>query len=322
MPKATNGSWKRVAGVANTRSQCRRSVVPMPTAGPPTAATIGFCSAGRISKKRQLGDFAPIGRLRKSCRSLPAVKQSLAPWISTARTARSASAAASASAICTYISVVIAFFLSSRASSMRATLSLVSARTKLVILHLLAQRELGELAGRGVRQLLHEHDVVGHPPLGDLALVELQELVARHLLPRLLHRHDDRPLVPFRMLDADHRGLGDRRMRDGDVLEVDRADPLAARLDHVLRAVGDLDVAVGIDGADITRGEPLVAQRIAALALEIALDDPRPAHLQVAEGLAVPRQLLAVLADDAQVDAEPPITTRFNVLKRSFCSFM
>src|SRR6267142_2187629 len=263
-----------------------------------------LCGARRISKKRQLGDFAPIGRLRKSGRSLPAVKQSLAPWISTARTSRSASAAASASAICTYISVVIAFFLSSRASSMRATLSLVSARTKLVILHLLAQRELGELAGRGVRQLLHEHDVVGHPPLGDLALVELEQLVARHLLPRLLHRHDDRPLVPFRMLDADYRGLGDRRMRDGDVLEVDRADPLAARLDHVLRAVGDLDVAVGIDGADITRGEPLVAQRIAALALEIALDDPRPAHLQVAEGLAVPRQLLAVLADDAQVDAE------------------
>src|SRR6266850_418787 len=294
----------------------------MPTAGPPTAATTGFSSAGSTSNTRKAGDCTPGSRFRKFEMSLPAVKQSLLPWISTARTSRLAAAAASASAICAYISVVIAFFLSSRASSMRATLSLVSARTKLVILHLLAQRELGELAGGGVRQLLHEDHVIGHPPLGDLALVELQELVARHLLPRLLHRHDDRPLVPFRMLDADYRGLGDRRMRDGDVLEVDRADPLAARLDHVLRAVGDLDVAVGIDGADITRGEPLVAQRIAALALEIALDDPRPAHLQVAEGLAVPRQLLAVLADDAQVDAEPPITTRFNVLKRSFCSFM
>src|SRR5439155_4055122 len=195
----------------------------MPTAGPPTAATTGFASTGSSSKKRQLGDFAPIGRLRKSCRSLPAVKQSLAPWIRMARTSRLASAAASASAICTYISVVIAFFLSSRASSMRAIRSLVSARTKLVVFHLLAQRELGELAGRGVRQLLHEHDVLGRPPLGDLALVELEELVARHFLPGLLHRHDDRPLVPFRVLHADHRRPGDRRFRHRDVLEVARA---------------------------------------------------------------------------------------------------
>src|SRR5438874_3527916 len=234
MPRPTNGSWKRVSGVAYTRSQCRSSVVPMPIAGPPTAATIGFCSAGRVSKKLQLGDLAPGGRLRKSDRSLPAVKQSRLPCSRTARTSRSASAAASASAICTYISVVMAFFLSSRASSMRATRSLVSARTKLVILHSLAQRELGELAGRGMRQLRHEHHVVGQPPLRDLAFIELEQLLAGNLLARLLHRHHDRALVPLRMLDADHRGLGDRRMRDGDVLEVVRADPFVARLVHVL----------------------------------------------------------------------------------------
>src|SRR5438128_3120519 len=304
MPRPTNGSWKRVSGVAYTRSQCSSSVVPMPIAGPPTAATIGFCSAGSTSKKRQLGDLAPGGRLRKSERSLPAVKQSLAPWISTLRTPGSASAAASASAICTYISVVIAFFFSSRASSMRAIRSFVSARTKLVVLHLLTQRELGELAGRGVRQLGDEHHVVGHPPLGDLAFVELEQFFAGDILARLLHRHHDRPLVPFRMLDTDHRGLGDRRVCHRDVLEIDRADPFAARLDHVLRAVGDLDVAVGVDGAHVARGEPAVLQRITALALEVALEDPRPSHLQVAEGLAVPRQLLAVFADDAHVDAE------------------
>src|SRR5712671_1709534 len=181
----------------------------MPTAGPPTAATTGFSIVGRSSKKRQLGDFMPGVRLRKSARSLPAVKQSLLPWISTARTSRLACAAASASAICTYISAVSAFFLSSRASSMRAILSRVSARTKLVVFHLLAQRELRELARRRVRQLLHEDDVIGHPPLGDLALVELEEIVARHFLAGLLHRHHDRPLVPLRVLHAD-----DRRFRD------------------------------------------------------------------------------------------------------------
>src|SRR5260221_872466 len=159
----------------------------MPIAGPPTAATIGFCSVGKVSKKRQLGDFVPGGRFRKSDRSLPAVKQSLLPWISTLRTPGSASAAASASAICTYISVVIAFFLSSLASSMLATRSFVSARTKLVVLHLLAQRELGELAGGGVRHLRNEHHDVGHPRLSDLAFVKLQWIVPLDILPRLRH---------------------------------------------------------------------------------------------------------------------------------------
>src|SRR4051812_13040810 len=245
-----------------------------------------------------------MGRLRKSCRSLPAVKQSFAPWIRIARTSRLASAAASASAICTYISVVIAFFLSSRASSMRAIRSLVSARTKLVVFHLLAERELGQLAGGGMRQLLHEHHVFRHPPLGDLALVELEEVVARDLLPGLLHRDNNRPLVPLRMLDANHRGFLDRRMRHRDVLEVDRADPFTARLDDVLRAVGDPQGAFGVDRADVAGREPAaVLQRIAALALEVALDHPRPAHLEVAESLSVPRQLLPVLIDDAHVDA-------------------
>src|SRR5689334_10311598 len=283
----------------------------MPIAGPPTAATTGLARFGSTSKRRQVGEPGPEGgRSRKSARSLPAQKQSLLPEKKMTLVPASASAAASASASCTYISAVIAFFLSGRSSVTRATrgsASLpISARTKLVVLHLLAQLELGELAGRGVRQLLHEHHVVGDRPLGDLALVEPEQLVARDVAARLLHRDDDRPLAPFRVLHADYRRLGDRGVRDRDVLEVDRADPLAARLDHVLRAVGDLDVALGIDRAHVAGGKPGrpilgLAQGIAALALEIALDHPGPAHLQVAERLAVPGELLALLVDDAQV---------------------
>jgi hypothetical protein len=59
-----------------------------------------------------------------------------------------------------------------------------------------------------------------------------------------------------------------------DVLEVDRTDPFAAGLDHVLAAVGDLHVAVGVNRRDVARREPaavgLVDERIAALTLEIA----------------------------------------------------
>src|SRR5260221_4287746 len=281
-------------------SQGRSMVGPIPTAGPPTAATIGLRSSS-IALKNRLEDEPSTsgGRLRKSATSLPAQKQSGAPCSRTTRACGSASAPLTASASWPYISPVSAFFFSRRASSTKAMRFSVLARIKFVVLELLPQSQLGELAGRGMRQLVDEQHVVGHPPLGDLALVELQQLALRHLAAGLLHRDDDRPLVPLRMLHADHRRLGDRRVRDRDVLQVDRADPLAARLDHVLGAVGDLDVAVGVDGADVAGREPALLQRIAALALEIALDHPRPAHLQVAEGLAVPRQLLPVLVHDA-----------------------
>src|SRR5438067_1426266 len=277
----------------------------MPMAGPATPATTGFFIAGSVRKRCAAGDSSPLARgFRKSARSLPALKHSRVPCRSTARTSAAPSAAASAAPRLRYISAVKAFFFSGRSSAMRAMPSAVSARTNRIVFHLLAQRQLRELAGGGVRQLLHEDHVLGHPPLGDLAFVEAQELVLGDFLPGLLHRHDDRPLVPLRMLDADHRRLGDRRMRYRDVLEIDRADPFAARLDHVLRAVGDLNIAVGIDGAYVAGREPAIPQRVAALALEVALDHPRPAHLQIAESLAIPRQVFAVLVDDAHVDTE------------------
>src|SRR4051812_34525019 len=281
----------------------------MPIAGPPTAATTGFFIVGSARKRCAAGDSSPAARgFRKSARSLPALKQSRVPCSSTARTLPSASAEVSAAPSWRYISAVKAFFFSGRSSARRATPSAVSTRTKLVVFHLLPQRQLRELAGRRVRQLLYEYDVVGHPPLGDLAFVEAQQIVLAHFLSGLLHRDNDRPLVPLRMLDADHRRLGDRRMRNRDVLEVDRANPLAAGLDHVLRAVGDLDVAVRIAGADIAGREPALLQRIAALPLEQALNHPGAAYLQDAEGLAVPRQFATILVDDADVDAEEHAT--------------
>ena len=113
----------------------------------------------------------------------------------------------------------------------------------------------------------------------------------------------------FGCAHADHRRLVHRRMRHRDVLEVDRADPFAAGLDHVLAAVGDLHDSrrrrwsptspVGNQPLAVDRDE-----RRAASPLKYSLDDPRPAHQQVAGGLAVPGQLLAVVVDDLHVDAE------------------
>src|SRR2546421_5858949 len=76
-----------------------------------------------------------------------------------------------------------------------------------VILEALAQFGFQDLAGRGVGDFRDEGDVVRHPPFGDLALHERENLVLAGLLILLQHDDQQRPLVPFWMLHADHRGL-------------------------------------------------------------------------------------------------------------------
>ncbi len=68
-----------------------------------------------------------------------------------------------------------------------------------------------------------------------------------------------------------------------------RADPLAAGLDDVLRAVGDAHVALGVDGHDVAGLEPAVLREaVLALVAEVRRRDPRAAHLELAHRLAVP----------------------------------
>ena len=95
-------------------------------------------------------------------------------------------------------------------------------------------------------------------------------------------------------------------MADRGVLERDRADPLAARADHVLGAVGDLHVAALVDGRDVAGREPaLGVERLGARrrVLEIGRGDPGPAHVQHARRLAVVGQAPARVVDDLEVDA-------------------
>ena len=52
----------------------------MPTAGPATAATIGFLAAWIVLRKRTVGLESSVGgAFMKSCRSFPAVKHSFVP---------------------------------------------------------------------------------------------------------------------------------------------------------------------------------------------------------------------------------------------------
>ena len=73
------------------------------------------------------------------------------------------------------------------------------------------------------------------------------------------HHQQQRPLVPFRVrARRSTAASATSGCETRDVLQRDRADPFAAGLDHVLRAVGDLHEAVGIDGRDVAGGEPAV----------------------------------------------------------------
>ena len=64
---------------------------------------------------------------------------------------------------------------------------------------------------------VHESDVVGHPPFGDLAIHEFQDVLAGRFLAGLELDDQKRALVPFGMIDADHgrfrdRGVSDRKI--------------------------------------------------------------------------------------------------------------
>ena len=121
----------------------------------------------------------------------------------------------------------------------------------------------------------------------------------------VLAAHDarERTLVPPRVGDRDHRRLDDVGVRHQVALELDRRDPLAARLDDVLRAVGDLHVAVGRDAGDVAGAQPAVVELLGRGVAVVGAGDPRAPALDLAHRLAVPRQHGAVVVDDAQLHA-------------------
>src|SRR5262249_61451471 len=99
-------------------------------------------------------------------------------------------------------------------------------------------------------------------------------------------------------------GLEDGGMAADGVLEPDAGDPLAAALDHVLGAVGDLHGAARIDPDHDAGAEPTGVKRgFGALVVVVRGGDPRAADLELADAPAVPRQRPAAVIDDADLDA-------------------
>src|SRR4051794_41575114 len=87
------------------------------------------------------------------------------------------------------------------------------------------------------------------------------------------------------------------------VFEVDRGDPLAAGLDDVLRAVGDLGVTAFVHRADVAGAQPAVVEALGRGILIIRCGDPRAAHLDLADRSAVPWQLVALIVGEPHLDS-------------------
>src|SRR6185437_1643392 len=167
-----------------------------------------------------------------------------------------------------------------------------SSARQVVILEHLAQPRLQHLAGRAMRHFRDEDDVIGQLPFRDLGLEEPEDRFFARVLARLRDDDQQRPLRPFRMRQADHRRLCDIGMAHRDVLDIDRADPFAAGFDHILGAVDDLHIAIGIDGRDVAGAEPpLLIQRGRGrfLVIVICADHPRTAYQKLAARDAVMR---------------------------------
>src|SRR5262249_37996604 len=150
---------------------------------------------------------------------------------------------------------------------------------------------LVELADARLRHFLDGGPALGNPPAGDplgKELLELPDRLVGHGHARLQHHAGERALVPARVGDADDRRLDHLRVGHELVLELDGGNPFPARLDDVLRPVGDLDEATGVDRAHVAGAEPAPVELPGRVVPVIGRRYPRTAHLDLAGRLPVP----------------------------------
>src|SRR5699024_3269138 len=168
-----------------------------------------------------------------------------------------------------------------------------------LLVPVLAQQLLVELAHRGARHLVDDIDFVGHLPLGEALTEGGDDVLPGHLGAVGGYHIGYGSLIPLLVGHADDCGFLDARVVEDRVLHVDGCDPLATGLDDVLEPVGDLEIAVFVDDADVTGPPPSVEEALGVVGqLVVGLGDPGTAHDDLAHGLAVARQLLTRRVDD------------------------
>ena len=163
---------------------------------------------------------------------------------------------------------------------------------------------LVDLAHAGLGQLRGEREVLRQPEARHTSLEKRAQFRGRSLLARPQHHQHERALFPARIGNADHGGFEHCRVQGDLVLEVHRRHPLPAGLDHVLGTVGDLHIAARVDGAHVTGAQPaVIGEGIGRCTLVVATGDPRPAQLQLANGVAVFRTRIALFVHQTHLHA-------------------
>src|SRR5438105_781877 len=103
------------------------------------------------------------------------------------------------------------------------------------------------------------------------------------------HNNGQGALLPLGIMNGDDRGFLNLRVRHERIFKIDGTDPLATRLDQILRAICDSHVTLTVDGRHISRSEPAIGSPFVTLGtgLEVTRGDPGTSDLELAHCPAV-----------------------------------
>ncbi len=161
-----------------------------------------------------------------------------------------------------------------------------------------------------MRQLVDEHHVVRHPPLGDLALEELEQLLARDLRRRVSSPPPAAAARPTwggsTPITAASATAGCATAAFSRSIELIHSPPdLITSLERSVICMKPSASMVATSPVG-NQSSPFSSARSGSppSPLKYSERDPGAAHQQVAERLAVPRQFLARVVHDLHVHAE------------------
>src|SRR3954454_9136785 len=128
------------------------------------------------------------------------------------------------------------------------------------------QLALEDLAGLVARQLVDEHELLGHLVVREVGLHVLLELGLVGLARPARHHEGLQRLAELLVLDADDRHLGDAVVPGQQVLDLRGEDVLAARDDHLVVAAVDEQAPAVVELADVAAGHEALDDLLAAAA--------------------------------------------------------
>ena len=126
--------------------------------------------------------------------------------------------------------------------------------------------------------------VLGALTAAEAFLAQRDQLFGADALAGVEFDHRLHRLAPLLVGDADDGAVAHRRVGPDHLLDFARVDVEAAADDHVLLAVGDVEVAVGVEVADVAGVQPAVDDRLRGLVrrLVVALHHEVAAHADLA----------------------------------------